>query len=139
MAAVTASPNLALRLHSSVAAVCPITGITIGNPGDPATVSFIPDPSATAAQITSAQNTIDSFDWSDTGQSAWDLQQTRGTAVNNLGVTVDVYMLLRALMLVLLDEVNLIRSLLVPAQTARTAAQVRTAITNKINAGNADS
>ena len=128
-----------LRLHLAIATVCPIVGINIGSMGDPASVTFIPDPSATASQITNAQNTINSFDWSDTAQNAWMLQQTRGSAVNNLGVTVDVYVLLRALMLVLLDEINLIRSLLVPVQTARTTAQLRAAITNKINAGNADS
>jgi hypothetical protein len=100
-----------LRLHLAIATVCPIVGINIGSMGDPASVTFIPDPSATASQITSAQNTINSFDWSDTAQNAWMLQQTRGSAVNNLGVTVDVYVLLRALMLVLLDEINLIRSL----------------------------
>lgn len=45
---------------------------------------------------------------------------------------------IRAVLLVILDEVNVIRGLLSPAQPARTVAQLRTAIQNKINAGSAD-
>lgn len=45
---------------------------------------------------------------------------------------------IRAVFLVTLDEVNLIRSLLVPAQPARTMTQFRTAVQNKINSGAAD-
>lgn len=44
----------------------------------------------------------------------------------------------RALVLVLLDEINVIRSKLVPALTPRTIAQLKTAVRNKIDAGDAD-
>jgi hypothetical protein len=44
----------------------------------------------------------------------------------------------KAFILVLLDEINLIRSLLVPSQGARTAAQLKAAIITKINVGLAD-
>lgn len=45
---------------------------------------------------------------------------------------------IRAVFLVELDEINLIRSLLVPSQTPRTVAQFKTAVQNKINSGSAD-
>lgn len=44
----------------------------------------------------------------------------------------------RAILLTLLDEINLIRSLLPIAQVARTTVQLRNAISAKINAGTAD-
>ena len=44
----------------------------------------------------------------------------------------------RALMLVVLDEINVIRSKLVPILTPRTMAQLKTAIATKIDAGEAD-
>jgi hypothetical protein len=46
--------------------------------------------------------------------------------------------LLRAILLAILDEVNVIRGLLVPAQAPRTAAQFRTAVQNKLTSGAAD-
>lgn len=46
--------------------------------------------------------------------------------------------LIRAVFLVELDEINLIRSLLVPAQSARTIQQFKTAVQNKITSGAAD-
>lgn len=45
---------------------------------------------------------------------------------------------IRAVLLVLLDEVNVIRTLPALAQSPRTVAQFKTAIQNKINAGAAD-
>lgn len=45
---------------------------------------------------------------------------------------------IRAVLLTLLDEINLIRSLLPVAQVARTTTQLRNAISAKINAGTAD-
>lgn len=44
----------------------------------------------------------------------------------------------RAVYLVTLDEINLIRSLLVPAQPARTVTQFKNAVQSKINSGAAD-
>lgn len=45
---------------------------------------------------------------------------------------------IRAVFLVTLDEINVIRGLLVPSQPPRTMAQFRTAVANKINSGAAD-
>lgn len=44
----------------------------------------------------------------------------------------------RAILLVILDEINVIRGLLVPSQIARTAVQFRNAVQAKINSGAAD-
>ncbi len=44
----------------------------------------------------------------------------------------------RASYLVILDEINLIRSLLVPSQSPRTITQFKTAVQNKITSGTAD-
>src|SRR3954469_10785963 len=45
---------------------------------------------------------------------------------------------IRAVLLVILDEVNVIRGNFAPALAARTPAQLKTAIQNKINSGAAD-
>lgn len=44
----------------------------------------------------------------------------------------------RAILLVILDEINVIRGLLSPVQPARTVAQLKTAVQNKLNSGAAD-
>lgn len=46
--------------------------------------------------------------------------------------------LLRALVLIMLDEINILRAAAVPVLPPRTKAQLVTAMTNKINAGSAD-
>jgi len=45
---------------------------------------------------------------------------------------------IRAVLLVILDEINVIRALLPGPPAARTIAQLKTAVQNKINAGTAD-
>ncbi len=67
-----ASLNVANRLSVTLAAVCPILGVSIGTPGNVATVRIDFDPTATAAQRTAAQSALTSFDWSDAAQSAFD-------------------------------------------------------------------
>lgn len=52
--------------------------------------------------------------------------------------TTDEAKLNRAILLVILDEVNVIRALLPGPPAARTVAQLKTAIQNKLNAGTAD-
>lgn len=63
----------------------------------------------------------------------------RTQAVNELTVgTQALTKLQRAILLVILDEINVIRGLLVPSQVARTPAQFKSAIQAKINSGAAD-
>lgn len=65
------STNYQQRLHALISVVCPIHGVSIGNPNDKATWTFDPTPQATSEQITAAQAVIDSFDDSDAAQQAW--------------------------------------------------------------------
>lgn len=46
--------------------------------------------------------------------------------------------LMRAILLVILDEINVIRGLLAPSQSARTVVQMKNAIQNKLTSGTAD-
>jgi hypothetical protein len=49
-------------LHDSIAAVCPIVGVAVGDPANKATWRIDFAPSATASQQTAAQNVVASFD-----------------------------------------------------------------------------
>lgn len=69
------------RLHSLVAAVCPIAGVSVGTPGDSTTVRIDFDPVATPEQRTAALTVVDGFDWSDAAQAAWELGQARTKAL----------------------------------------------------------
>lgn len=71
--------------------------------------------------------------------SSFQIQDSRNAAVSNFNSSSDaINKLQRAVVLVILDEINLIRGLLVPSQQPRTIAQLKTAIQNKINSGAAD-
>lgn len=71
--------------------------------------------------------------------SASVLASDRASAISSfLSDTSGNAKVLRAVMLVLLDEVNVIRALLSGPPAARTATQFRTAVQNKINSGAAD-
>ena len=150
----------AFRLHNSVAVVCPIVGVSIGTAGVSASVRIDFDPTATPTQQTDAQSVVDAFDWSQGAQDAYDNAQARTQATVLVSDPQAQLKVLRALMLTALDEINLLRERDVdraadvavatslvdlktrwaarPALAARTAVQLRTAITNKINAGDAD-
>lgn len=55
---------MSTKLHDAVAAVCPITGISIGNRSDRLTWTFRASEGATAEQIAAAQAIIDNADLS---------------------------------------------------------------------------
>lgn len=63
------------RLTIILSAACPILGVSIGTPGDNATVRIDYAPSATQAQRDAAAAALAAFDWSDVAQVAWDRQQ----------------------------------------------------------------
>lgn len=54
--------NLTAALDKAVKAVCPITGVSIGDTADKLTWRFNPLPSATPSEISAAQGVIDAFD-----------------------------------------------------------------------------
>lgn len=63
----------------------------------------------------------------------------RATAIDDLNTDPQPgSKLQRAVLLVTLDEINVIRGLLVPAQNPRTIAQFKNAVQSKINSGAAD-
>lgn len=66
---------LTARLHAAVAAVCPITGVSVGTPGVPASVTVHHAPEATPAQQTAAAGVVAGFDWSAAAQTAWERGQ----------------------------------------------------------------
>ena len=48
----------ALLIHSKIAAVCPIDGVSIGDPSNSATWSIVPSVGATAQQIEAGQQAL---------------------------------------------------------------------------------
>ncbi len=54
-------------LQAEIATVCPVVSVTIGDPDDRTTWSFVPDPSATPAQYVAGQQVLSSFDINGTG------------------------------------------------------------------------
>lgn len=56
------NPNLATMLHEAVAAVCPIEGVSIGDPDDKNTWSITYSPGATQAQKDAADAVLAAFD-----------------------------------------------------------------------------
>ena len=60
------------RLHESVAAVCPIDGVSVGKPGDPSTVRIDFRPEATPERRAAAEAAVKAFDWSDAAQAQWE-------------------------------------------------------------------
>lgn len=66
---------LVYRLHQTIAAVCPISSVSVGNLTDRATWAFSPLATATPQQIAAAQTTLDAFDASDAASTAWENDQ----------------------------------------------------------------
>ena len=59
------------RLTGTVAAVCPVHGVSIGTPGVSASVRIDFADGATAQQRAAAQAAVESFDWSDAAHQQW--------------------------------------------------------------------
>lgn len=118
--------NTTSRLHSAiVAAGVAITGVDNNGKVTP------------AALQSAAQPAITAFDVSQTAQATFDAQQAKAAAtasVDNgqLQVGLQYDRTLRALALVVLDEVNLIRANFTIAMTPRTTAQLVSAVKAKI-------
>jgi hypothetical protein len=80
-------PDSTARLHAAVAAACPILGVSVGTPGDSASVVIAFAPEATSDQRAAAQTVVAGFDWSDAAQAAWDLSQAATSAVSWLATS----------------------------------------------------
>lgn len=144
------------RLLAVVKAAAPlVTDISVGTFGVAASVVVTP-----SSQQATAQAAINAFDWSDSAQTAWENLRARTVATAFLGDGDATNKVLRAAADVLRDEVNILRAWLasfktevaaattladlktrvagLPATPARTLAQLKTAITNRINDGTVD-
>jgi hypothetical protein len=92
------------------------TSVTL--PDDPPIQEAVDSPAVVAA----AKNLTDRTQASDRFVSGIDLEAKA----------------LRALALIVMDEINILRAAVVPSLPARTLAQLKTAFTNKLTAGTAD-
>lgn len=144
------------RLTETIAAVCPIHGVS----GTTNTRIDYRD-EATTEQRTAAQAALAAFDWSQAAHDAWLLAKHRSAAVAALNASRDeAIMASRAVTLAALDEINSLRAWLVsfkaavaasstlanlktqvaalPGMPVRTNQQLRTVITTAINNGSAE-
>lgn len=123
------------RLYDTlISAGLPIDSLT----GSPPNIVIVYKASATNAQKTQGQTILSSFDWSDAAYDTWLSNKNSKFAEDELVDKNPIDKVVRALMLVILDEINLIRSKLSPALAARTAANIKTAMVNKLRDGSAD-
>ena len=107
------------RLHESIAAVCPIIGVSVPTSGTSVGVRIDYDPSATVPQQVSAQSVLATFDWSQPTHTAWitsKLRDAATTAVNSGTAAPDK--LIRALLDIIRDEINLLRGLVIGEASA---------------------
>ena len=144
------------RLTDTIAAVCPIHGVS----GTTNTRIDYRD-EATPEQRTAAQSALAAFDWSQAAHDAWLLAKQRSAAVADLNASRDeAIMAARAATLATLGEVNALRAWITAfkaavaasssladlktrvaataSMPARTKQQLRTVITTAINNGSAD-
>ena len=149
------NPATVDRMRDAILTVAAITSVSIGTHGVSASVIVGP-----ASRQATAQPVIDAFDWSQAAQDAYDNVRARTRATNLTSNPISEMKAQRAFALVSLDEVNVLRAWLasfktevaaaatladlkirvatLPATPARTPAQLKTAVNNKIAAGEAD-
>jgi hypothetical protein len=152
--------NTLTRLTAALVAVNPnIVGVSGTGPADAGytwAVGYAPS----GGEITAVNAALAAFDWSAGAQTTWENLQDRAGAIVALGLTDREHKLLRAAFDVTRDEVNVLRAWLaafktevaaattladlktrvatLPATPARTLAQLKTAITNRVNDGTVD-
>lgn len=83
--------------------------------GDQGSIFITYQPSATQAQITQAQTIINSFDWSDAAHVIWLLDKNRLQHIDDINSMQNN--VLRAIVLLLIDELNILRSEVVGSTT----------------------
>jgi hypothetical protein len=99
--------NVVIRLDSAVRAVCPeIDGVSVGTPGDPATVRIDFRPAATDAERKAAESAVAAFDWSEAAQLRWEAARNVPAAAELLASADPVPQAVRVLMRAVVDEIN---------------------------------
>lgn len=97
------------RLQESLAAVCPIVGVSVPTEGTSVGVRIDFDPSATAQQQTDANAVLAAFDWSQSAHDAWLLGKLRALAKSDFESNHDsIWKLLRCFADVVKDQLNLL-------------------------------
>lgn len=113
-----------LRLHLTLAAVCPIDGVAITGVNT-ARIDYAA--AATAPQRAAAAAALAAFDWSQAAQDAWETARARSTAKTwALGSEMQARAL-KALALLIRDEINIVRTNPTATLAARTEQQLLTA------------
>lgn len=111
------------RLHQTLAAVAPIVGVS----GVQGNIRIDFAESATQPQRTAAQAALAAFDWSQAAHDAWLVSQARINAKTwALGPELEARAL-KALALLVLDEINIVRTNPSAVLAARTEQQLLTA------------
>ena len=122
-----------------LAAGIPVDGVRSlvrGTPAGPGNVLVDFSTAATPAQRTQAETLVARFDWSEAAHAAWERKQARMRAAAALERDGDAAQLTRAIMLAILAEINLLRAAV--RLPARTAAQLKAAVRNRILNGDVD-
>ncbi len=117
--------NIALIVENAIrAASIPVDGVSIGSPGDRTTWKAQFTPAATSAQRMQAQSIIDAVAVDEAAQAAEERRLAQ--------LTVDAFPIVtKALVLALIDQLNIIRSKLPTPLPAITPAQTLQAIRDK--------
>lgn len=119
------------RLYATVSAVCPLEGAAITGP---TSARLDIAPAATTPQRNAAQAALAAFDWSQAAHDAWLTAQKRTTAKAwILGPTMEAKAF-RALAMVLLDQVNALRTRAGMTPASYTAQQLLDAVVGKVDA-----
>lgn len=121
------------RLHEALEQVCPIATARVIRDG---VGGFDPAPEATPQQITAAEAALAAFDWSAGAHEAWMRTKRRARAKELFADVAEAQALIRAVALVLLDEINSLRAQ--HGLAARTKPQLVAAVRSKLDAADAD-
>jgi hypothetical protein len=128
-----ARPVIGAQLGLEVAAAGLPANADVGVGGD-GSLDLVFDAPLSAASLA----TLDSVVAAHVPDPQWAVTRRRSGAKDLLGAAVADGQLIRAVVLVILDEINVIRTNALLSLVPRTATQVRTAIANKLDAGSAD-
>lgn len=99
--------NHSERLTSTIAAVCPIHGISGGTP---ATVRLQYTDAATAEQRAAAEAALAAFDWSTEAQAAWERDKRRAAAIEMLNSKEPAMVALRAFAALVISRLQTVMS-----------------------------
>ena len=124
------------RFKEWMNAVCPVDSVSIGTVGTLSTYTYTPSSSATQQQIADAVVQKLAFDPSQAGYDAWIIENKKKDAKNKILGGEAEERLIRALVDVIRDEINTLRTLAILGLSTRTLNQLQTAIRNKIDSDN---